>query len=222
MPRRVRYRASRAHPASALRQEQGRHPDRQPHGRPAHHQGRTTGRTCRRICARSISPLSKWSITSSSIQNATPLEEPRRSSSPTISPRATSTPPPACRRRPQEEVDVVQAYGGEMIFTPGDIVYSSSKLIELAPPQLQHRKAAAADGARRHHLRRSARRRSTLMADSVCMSSATPSSTATPTARMIGGQTKTPTMSVLFEQQVDYVGGAGDRCRSICARPAPR
>ena len=33
---------------------------------------------------------------------------------------------------------------------------------------------------------------------------------------MIGGQTKTPTMSVLFERKVDYVGGAGDR------RQAPR
>ncbi len=26
---------------------------------------------------------------------------------------------------------------------------------------------------------------------------------------MIGGQTKTPTMSVLYEQRTDYVGGAG-------------
>ena len=26
---------------------------------------------------------------------------------------------------------------------------------------------------------------------------------------MIGGQTKTPTISVLFDKQVDYVGGAG-------------
>ncbi len=35
-----------------------------------------------------------------------------------------------------EEVDVVEAYGGEIIFTPGDIVYSSSQLIELAPPTI--------------------------------------------------------------------------------------
>ena len=26
---------------------------------------------------------------------------------------------------------------------------------------------------------------------------------------MIGGQTKTPTISVLFERKVDYIGGAG-------------
>jgi len=28
---------------------------------------------------------------------------------------------------------------------------------------------------------------------------------------LIGGQTKTPTMSVLFERKVDYVGGRRDR-----------
>ena len=44
---------------------------------------------------------------------------------------------------------------------------------------------------------------------SACTSSATPSSTATPTPRMIGGMTKTPTMSVRFENRNDFVGGAG-------------
>ena len=32
--------------------------------------------------------------------------------------------PPATK----EEAKVVESYGGEMIFTPGDIVYSSTKL----------------------------------------------------------------------------------------------
>ena len=31
----------------------------------------------------------------------------------------------------QEELDTLEAYGGEMVFTPGDIVYSSSALIDL-------------------------------------------------------------------------------------------
>ena len=30
----------------------------------------------------------------------------------------------------EEETQVVEEYGGKMIFTPGDIIYSSSKLIE--------------------------------------------------------------------------------------------
>ena len=33
--------------------------------------------------------------------------------------------------------EVVEAYGGEIIFTPGDIVYSSSALINLAPPAVK-------------------------------------------------------------------------------------
>ena len=40
----------------------------------------------------------------------------------------------------QEELEILQSYGGEMIFTPGDIVYSSTRLINLAPPAIQHEK----------------------------------------------------------------------------------
>src|ERR1700730_4003975 len=36
-----------------------------------------------------------------------------------------------------EEEEVVKSYGGELIFTPGDIVYSSSALINLAPPSVK-------------------------------------------------------------------------------------
>ena len=42
----------------------------------------------------------------------------------------------AVHPKTQEEIDVLEKYGGEMIFTPGDIVYSSSALIELAPPSI--------------------------------------------------------------------------------------
>jgi rfaE bifunctional protein kinase chain/domain len=36
----------------------------------------------------------------------------------------------------QEEMDALAEYGGEMVFTPGDVVYSSSALIEASPPNL--------------------------------------------------------------------------------------
>ena len=36
----------------------------------------------------------------------------------------------------QDEVDVLKSYGGEIIFTPGDVVYSSSVFIEQAPPSI--------------------------------------------------------------------------------------
>ena len=40
----------------------------------------------------------------------------------------------------QEEADVVKGYGGEMIFTPGDVIYSSSKFIEMSAPDIQMEK----------------------------------------------------------------------------------
>ncbi|HLZ99827.1 MAG TPA: adenylyltransferase/cytidyltransferase family protein, partial [Steroidobacteraceae bacterium] len=38
--------------------------------------------------------------------------------------------------RTREEIEILESYGGEIIFTPGDIVYSSSALLELAPPSI--------------------------------------------------------------------------------------
>src|SRR5204862_1920826 len=38
--------------------------------------------------------------------------------------------------RTQEEMDALAEYGGEMVFTPGDVVYSSSAIIEAAPPNI--------------------------------------------------------------------------------------
>jgi rfaE bifunctional protein kinase chain/domain len=36
----------------------------------------------------------------------------------------------------QEEIDTLAVYGGEMVFTPGDVVYSSTALIEARPPEI--------------------------------------------------------------------------------------
>ena len=38
--------------------------------------------------------------------------------------------------RTQEEIDALEGYGGEMVFTPGDIVYSSSRLLDLHAPKI--------------------------------------------------------------------------------------
>ena len=37
----------------------------------------------------------------------------------------------------EDETKIVEEYGGKMIFTPGDIVFSSSKLIEMTPPKIE-------------------------------------------------------------------------------------
>ena len=108
----------------------------------------------------------------------------------------------------QEELEVVQAYGGELLFTPGDIVYSSSSLINLAPPVLKFDKLLMlmdADGVTFDMLRRTleqmAGRHVHVVGDTIVDSYTH--------CAMIGGQTKTPTMSVMFEDKVDFIGGAG-------------
>tara|TARA_R110001606_G_scaffold363289_1_gene517300 strand:+ start:9791 stop:11344 length:1554 start_codon:yes stop_codon:yes gene_type:complete len=108
----------------------------------------------------------------------------------------------------QEEKDVIESYGGEIIFTPGDIVYSSSALIELAPPSISHEKLINVmdrDGLSFDDLRRILHE---MVGHKVHVVGDTIVDTYTQCA-MIGGQTKTPTMSVLFESRKDYVGGAG-------------
>ncbi len=101
----------------------------------------------------------------------------------------------------------MRAYGGKIIFTPGDIVYSSSKLIDLAPPSIRLEKLLTLmDGEKltfrrlRDSLERLKGKRVHVVGDTIIDSY-------TQTA-MIGGQTKTPTMSVLYERRDDYIGGA--------------
>ncbi len=107
----------------------------------------------------------------------------------------------------QEEADALQAYGGEMIFTPGDVVYSSSKLIDLAPPAIKIEKLLTfmeseklTFDSLRDCLERFKGKKIHVVGDTIVDSY-------TQTA-MIGGQTKTPTMSVLYERRDDYIGGA--------------
>jgi len=108
----------------------------------------------------------------------------------------------------QEEAAVVHAYGGEIIFTPGDVVYSSSNLIEIAPPNLRVDKLISlmeAENLTFERLRRAldglAGRRVHVVGDTIVDSYTY--------AAMIGGQTKTPTISVLYERRADFIGGAG-------------
>ncbi len=107
-----------------------------------------------------------------------------------------------------EESTVLESYGGEIIFTPGDIVYSSSKLIDMAPPELKIDKLMSV--MERHGVTFDGMRNtlSAMAGKSVHVVGDTIIDSLTQCA-MIGGQTKTPTMSVLFENKTDYIGGAG-------------
>lgn len=107
-----------------------------------------------------------------------------------------------------EEIELVESYGGELIFTPGDIVYSSSKIINSALPNLQIEKLLTLmerEGISFNDLRSTLHK---MQGKRVHVVGDTIIDTYTQTA-MIGGQTKTPTMSVLYESRKDYVGGAG-------------
>jgi rfaE bifunctional protein kinase chain/domain len=108
----------------------------------------------------------------------------------------------------QDELDLIRSYGGEIIFTPGDYVFSSSQLIEASPPSLRIEKLVtlmeSADitfDKLRRVLDTLGGRRVHVVGDIIV-------DTFTYTS-MIGGQTKTPTISVLFEHKTDYIGGAG-------------
>lgn len=109
--------------------------------------------------------------------------------------------------RTAEEALTVEAYGGEIVFTPGDIVYSSSSLINASPPDLKldklqvlmERRGVSFDDLL-HTLDNLSGYRLHVVGDTIVDSYTH--------CAMIGGQTKTPTMSVLFERRTDYVGGA--------------
>jgi rfaE bifunctional protein kinase chain/domain len=106
-----------------------------------------------------------------------------------------------------EEMSLVQSYGGEMIFTPGDLVYSSSNLIDLAPPSIKYDKLATLLNSEnisfddvRATLAAFKGRRVHVVGDTIVDSFTE--------TTVIGGQTKTPTISVRYDNRRDYVGGA--------------
>lgn len=108
----------------------------------------------------------------------------------------------------QEEKRVLDGFGGEFIFTPGDIVYSSSRIIETMPPDIASDKLfmlLEAEGLTFQDLRDALQgfdRLDVHVVGDTILDSYTHTT-------MVGGQTKTPTLSVRFEEQTTYVGGAG-------------
>lgn len=110
--------------------------------------------------------------------------------------------------RTAEEKIAIEAYGGEVLFTPGDIVYSSSHIIETEPPAIATEKLMMLLEAERvdfNVLRRSMEKFAGLkvhvIGDTIIDSYTH--------CTMIGGMTKTPTMSVRYEEEQNFVGGAG-------------
>lgn len=106
------------------------------------------------------------------------------------------------------EVKIVEEYGGEILFTPGDVVYSSSALIELAPPNLMTEKllaVLAGEGLSFGDLRAALDKMVGMSVHVVGDTIVDSYTRCTP----IGGGGKTPTLSVRFEEETKFVGGAG-------------
>jgi rfaE bifunctional protein kinase chain/domain/rfaE bifunctional protein nucleotidyltransferase chain/domain len=117
----------------------------------------------------------------------------------------------------QEEVDVLNSYGGEIIFTPGDIVYSSSRIIEAEPPKIPFEKLHAlmeSEGVTFDDLRAALDRCRGLKVHVLGDTIVDTYVYCTP----IGASaSKTPTLSVKLEEQVDFAGGAAVVARHMRA-----
>jgi rfaE bifunctional protein kinase chain/domain len=120
----------------------------------------------------------------------------------------------------QKEIEVLNTYGGEIIFTPGDLVFSSSRFIESEPPKIAVEKLLAlmeAEGVTFAELRRSLDLcrglRVHVLGDTIIDSY----KYCTPIGSSAG---KTPTLSVKFEEQVDFAGGAAVVARHLRAAGA--
>lgn len=120
----------------------------------------------------------------------------------------------------QEEINVLASYGAEMIFTPGDVVFSSSRFIEQTPPAIEVEKLLVlleSEGitfdALRTALDSCRGLRVHVLGDTIVDSYIY--------CNPIGSSTsKTPTLSVKLEEQVDFAGGAAVVARHIRAAGA--
>ena len=107
-----------------------------------------------------------------------------------------------------EEKDLVESYGGEIIFTPGDIVFSSTSIIDQKPPKLKYEKLRFLLEAEKikfkslYDVLENFNTKEILVLGDTIVDSYTET-------EMIGGQTKTPTISVRYIDKKNYVGGAG-------------
>ena len=105
----------------------------------------------------------------------------------------------------EEESDVIKSYGGELIFTPGDIVYSSTRFINTSLPQVQMAKLSLLMDTNNISFKSLRTCINKFKNKTVHVISDTIVDSYTRTT-LIGGQTKTPTFSVLYGGRDDYVG----------------
>ena len=114
----------------------------------------------------------------------------------------------------REEIATLEAYGGEMVFTPGDVVYSSSKLIELRAPKITVEKLLAlmeSEGIDFADLRKALHgfggTKVHVLGDTIVDGYSQ--------CTLLGGAAKSPTFSVKLERTDLFTGGAGMGARRL-------
>ena len=121
--------------------------------------------------------------------------------------------------RTQEEIDTLESYGGEIVFTPGDVVYSSSRLIEAFAPKLGVEKLLAlmeSEGFGFDQLRDALRRMRGLRVHVVGDTIVDHYSTCS----LLGATAKSPTFSVKHERTEIFSGGAAVVAKHVKAAGA--
>ncbi len=116
--------------------------------------------------------------------------------------------------RTQEEIEALEAFGGEMVFTPGDVVYSSSKLIELQAPRIGVDKLLSlmeSEGIDFTGLRRALHGLAGVRVHVVGDTIVDVYSECT----LLGAVAKSPTFSVRLDRTERFTGGAGIVARHL-------
>ena len=107
-----------------------------------------------------------------------------------------------------EEISAVNGYGGQVIFSPGDFIMSSSSYINQTPPDIRIEKlmmlmkrSSVTFSDLENTLKSFDEKSVHVVGDTIIDTQSRCS--------MIGGQTKTPTLSVSLDEKIEFVGGAG-------------
>ena len=118
-----------------------------------------------------------------------------------------------------DESKILESYGGKIIFTPGDIIYSSTALINSDPPSIGLDKLMTLMEKEKIKFQDLKETLKNLSKATVHVIGDTIVDSYTHTS-IYGGQNKTPTPSVRYENRKDYVGGAGIVSKHIRATGA--
>lgn len=121
--------------------------------------------------------------------------------------------------RTKNEMEVIEKFGGEMIFTPGDVVFSSSHIIESEAPNLAKEKLEILFNSEkvtfddlRNTLAKFKGIKVHVVGDTIVDSYTY--------CTVVGSGSKTPTMSLKYEHQNDFTGGAAIVAKHLAATGA--